>query len=220
MWLCSLLDQMPAKENPNLGRLELPLLFFASLISPPSEKPFNQKIACECQDEKSCAHDAVIRVYDAAGRQSDDAGDVIATLEKPVGIELPQFSLLRSTRLIIGGAHLRTMTNPPGHPRLCYAGALCNQAAPRIYEGSDPNGIRTRVTAVKGRCPGPLDDRVAKAGQYRIEFTTRKANWQRDLACIVPEAGGTPASTAPQAAHLPLQIILNQDRQRAVLSGQ
>jgi hypothetical protein len=120
---------------------------------------------------------------------------VIATLEKPVGIELPQFSLLRSTRLIIGRAHLRTMTNPPGHPRLCYAGALCNQAAPRIYEGSDPNGIRTRVTAVKGRCPGPLDDRVAKAGQYRIEFTTRKANWQRDLACIVPEAGGAPAAT-------------------------
>src|SRR5438045_330733 len=29
-----------------------------------------------------------------------------------------------------------------------------------LYEGSDPNGIRTRVTAVKGRCPGPLDDRV------------------------------------------------------------
>ena len=27
-------------------------------------------------------------------------------------------------------------------------------------EWSDPNGIRTRVTAVKGRCPGPLDDRV------------------------------------------------------------
>jgi hypothetical protein len=24
----------------------------------------------------------------------------------------------------------------------------------------DPNGIRTRVTAVKGRCPRPLDDRV------------------------------------------------------------
>jgi hypothetical protein len=27
---------------------------------------------------------------------------------------------------------------------------------------SDPNGIRTRVTAVKGRCPRPLDDRVSK----------------------------------------------------------
>jgi porphobilinogen synthase len=26
----------------------------------------------------------------------------------------------------------------------------------------DPNGIRTRVTAVKGRCPRPLDDRVSK----------------------------------------------------------
>ena len=33
----------------------------------------------------------------------------------------------------------------------------------RFYEESDPNGIRTRVTAVKGRCPGPLDDRVTKA---------------------------------------------------------
>src|SRR6266516_2980717 len=43
----------------------------------------------------------------------------------------------------------------------------------------DPNGIRTRVTAVKGRCPGPLDDRVAKVGQYRIEFAARKANRQR-----------------------------------------
>jgi hypothetical protein len=30
MWLCSLLDLVPAKENPNLGRLELRLLFFAS----------------------------------------------------------------------------------------------------------------------------------------------------------------------------------------------
>src|SRR5947199_6963653 len=28
----------------------------------------------------------------------------------------------------------------------------------------DPNGIRTRVTAVKGRCPRPLDDRVRSAG--------------------------------------------------------
>ena len=27
----------------------------------------------------------------------------------------------------------------------------------------DPNGIRTRVTAVKGRCPRPLDDRVKEA---------------------------------------------------------
>ncbi len=30
----------------------------------------------------------------------------------------------------------------------------------------DPNGIRTRVFALKERCPGPLDDRVDKAGQF------------------------------------------------------
>ncbi len=27
-----------------------------------------------------------------------------------------------------------------------------------MEEGGVPNGIRTRVAAVKGRCPGPLDD--------------------------------------------------------------
>src|SRR6266481_2128759 len=39
---------------------------------------------------------------------------------------------------------------------------------------SDPNGIRTRVTAVKGRCPRPLDDRVTKPPN--IPFDSRKAN--------------------------------------------
>ena len=29
-----------------------------------------------------------------------------------------------------------------------------------------PDGIRTRVTAVKGRCPRPLDDGDAAAGNY------------------------------------------------------
>ena len=33
----------------------------------------------------------------------------------------------------------------------------------------DPNGIRTRVTAVKGRCPRPLDDRVGSAGNIGID---------------------------------------------------
>jgi hypothetical protein len=42
---------------------------------------------------------------------------------------------------------------------------------------SDPNGIRTRVTAVKGRCPGPLDDRVTKPGNIGIAMVGRKANW-------------------------------------------
>ena len=43
--------------------------------------------------------------------------------------------------------------------------------------GSDPNGIRTRVTAVKGRCPRPLDDRVKKSGNIGIAVILRKANW-------------------------------------------
>ena len=40
----------------------------------------------------------------------------------------------------------------------------------------DPNGIRTRVTAVKGRCPRPLDDRVTKPPN--IPFDSRKATSQ------------------------------------------
>ena len=31
----------------------------------------------------------------------------------------------------------------------------------RRERGGDPNGIRTRVAGVKGRCPRPLDDGVA-----------------------------------------------------------
>ena len=46
-----------------------------------------------------------------------------------------------------------------------------------VYQGNDPNGIRTRVTAVKGRCPGPLDDRVKKPGNIGIAIVRRKANW-------------------------------------------
>src|SRR5882724_2870143 len=47
----------------------------------------------------------------------------------------------------------------------------------RFLQGSDPNGIRTRVTAVKGRCPGPLDDRVTKPGNIGIAVVRRKPNW-------------------------------------------
>jgi hypothetical protein len=48
----------------------------------------------------------------------------------------------------------------------------------------DPNGIRTRVTAVKGRCPRPLDDRVRKAGQYQkrpIALQVICRGWQYEL---------------------------------------
>ena len=43
----------------------------------------------------------------------------------------------------------------------------------------DPNGIRTRVTAVKGRCPRPLDDRVTKPAN--IPFVRGKANWPQSF---------------------------------------
>ena len=33
-------------------------------------------------------------------------------------------------------------------------------------KGGDPNGIRTRVTPVKGGCPRPLDDRVVRGAGY------------------------------------------------------
>jgi hypothetical protein len=54
---------------------------------------------------------------------------------------------------------------------------------------NDPNGIRTRVTAVKGRCPRPLDDRVKKLCNIGIAIVRRKANWQEVLRtpkwCVV-----------------------------------
>jgi hypothetical protein len=48
-----------------------------------------------------------------------------------------------------------------------------------MKNANDPNGIRTRVTAVKGRCPRPLDDRVGKPGNIGIAVVRRKANCQR-----------------------------------------
>jgi hypothetical protein len=69
----------------------------------------------------------------------------------------------------------------------CYAGAIARS----IYQGSDPNGIRTRVTAVKGRCPRPLDDRVKKPPNIRIDQSVRKANCRYALR----NAGDTPAAT-------------------------
>jgi hypothetical protein len=42
------------------------------------------------------------------------------------------------------------------------------------YDNIDPNGIRTRVTAVKGRCPRPLDDRVLKDSYGCTKSEVRK----------------------------------------------
>src|SRR5579883_454548 len=58
-----------------------------------------------------------------------------------------------------------------------------------------PDGIRTRVTAVKGRCPGPLDDGDAVAGseaEHRHTQATEGAQITR------PGATGQSARRAPR----------------------
>src|ERR1043166_4261480 len=52
-----------------------------------------------------------------------------------------------------------------------------------MKRSGDPNGIRTRVTAVKGRCPGPLDDRVAEPA-ISISTLPAQANWP-DLVLLL-----------------------------------
>jgi hypothetical protein len=80
-------------------------------------------------------------------------------------------------------------SNDTGEPgRICYADVLCKGrerlTLSRVLVGkiskSDPNGIRTRVTAVKGRCPRPLDDRVEKAGQYQKSPDSPQGKFPRD----------------------------------------
>ncbi len=41
------------------------------------------------------------------------------------------------------------------------------QAFTVLFRNGVPKGIRTPVTAVRGRCPGPLDDGDIRAGQGR-----------------------------------------------------
>src|SRR5437763_16967376 len=48
-----------------------------------------------------------------------------------------------------------------------------SEALAKAESNGDPNGSRTRVTAVKGRCPRPLDDRVTKPPN--IPFVSAKA---------------------------------------------
>ena len=85
--------------------------------------------------------------------------EILSSLRRTVRIT---FEKQCPTRLIhndIGGQS-RTWVDMP---RFVMRDRYAIVASPRFNEGSDPNGIRTRVTAVKGRCPGPLDDRVTKA---------------------------------------------------------
>src|SRR5207245_6109784 len=59
-----------------------------------------------------------------------------------------------------------------------------SEALIEAESNGDPNGIRTRVTAVKGRCPRPLDDRVTKPAN--IPFVSGKAT-SRPSACQIDD---------------------------------
>src|SRR4030095_6749193 len=76
----------------------------------------------------------------------------------------------------------RTWANIGQQRRVRCTKLLCNLYRPAPAQRQcDPNGIRTRVTAVKGRSPRPLDDRVIKPGNIGIPIVWRKANWQLNL---------------------------------------
>ena len=56
----------------------------------------------------------------------------------------------------------------------------------RLTFNGDPRRIRTAVTAVKGRCPRPLDDRVKRrlAHLYTILIYFASIFWKRDHFCL------------------------------------
>src|SRR5206468_11627945 len=93
-----------------------------------------------------------------------------------------------SARGANGGGN-RTRIKPGG------AGTKTNKTAPRFRaRGSlpqtrsikhqrnrtgGPNGIRTRVSALRGPCPGPLDDGAAQATREQRTSTERVGGWGR-----------------------------------------
>ena len=58
-----------------------------------------------------------------------------------------------------------------------------------IYFGS-PNQIRTGVLALKGRCPGPLDDGAKTAGVFESIQSKTPANYNRHLNCCQVNIAG------------------------------
>ena len=67
----------------------------------------------------------------------------------------------------------------------------------QLCDALDPNGIRTRVTAVKGRCPRPLDDRVSRGAPISEVASAGASNLQ---ASSVSERNGCYPSVRKNAA--------------------
>ena len=97
-----------------------------------------------------------------------------------------------------GPQHIHEKHHPNGIgvvPNFVRKGVVDNEMQP----SGDPNGIRTRVTAVKGRCPRPLDDRVTKASQYRNSTPSAQDKTPRRKRCSLPQDR---QSTLPSARSL------------------
>src|SRR5512132_1751646 len=77
----------------------------------------------------------------------------------------------------------------------------------------DPNGIRTRVTAVKGRCPGPLDDRVTQREQYQNCYSWTQGKLPSLFRALSRQTGHSSATTAPNEVResTPLREHLHRD---------
>ena len=101
------------------------------------------------------------------------------------------------------GPHLkqrptRARAVPPedASPRLDFCRGPTNGAKPRTWPG-DPYGTRTRVFAVRGRRPGPLDEGAATAGAGE-----ERRIWARGECCqgVGGQGPGAAGAIAPCAA--------------------
>src|SRR5271165_5784445 len=99
------------------------------------------------------------------------------------GITIPQFHRpLRLSPSVLGWARLR-------------------DALPFLQQRCTPNGIRTRVTALKGRRPGPLDDGGPLAtGRPKLLPSPDRWSW-RDRP--PPRWVGVPGSGSPERRPAP-----------------
>lgn len=86
--------------------------------------------------------------------------------------------------------------------------ALTNQTCP-----SDPDGSRTRVTAVKGRCPRPLDDGAicCVTARREVYLTTIDCQYER-LFCLDSKFSVRITSKL-ESKHEKMQRITMQDSQ-------
>ncbi len=84
------------------------------------------------------------------------------------------------------------------------AGANCRNPYKLLKSLGVPYGIRTRVTAVKGRCPGPLDERDRAVGSGSRSGCRRSSQGGR------PNPGRARRAAAQTPASPPRQIVLAQ----------